>query len=72
MHNDDPDQAHGFDVLVREVLADETGNLGVGLRQLALVGLGTNYRCDPIADPEEPTLEDRDLTHDTGGWLEVR
>lgn len=72
VHGDDPDQAHRLDVLVREVLADEAGDLGVGLRQLALVGLGTNLFRDPIVVLEEHALEDGDLGGDTGGRLEIR
>lgn len=72
VHSDDPDQAHGFDVLVREVLADEAGHFGVRRGQLALVGLGTNLLRDPIAVLEEHALEDGDLGGDTGGRLEVR
>jgi len=72
VHSDDPYHAHGFDVLVREVLADEAGHFGVRRGQLALVGLGTNLLRDPIAVLEEHALEDGDLGGDTRGRLEVR
>ncbi len=72
VHSNDPPETHRFDLLVREVLADEAGNLSVGLRQLAFVGLGTNLLRDPIVVLEEHALEDGDLGGDTGGRPEVR
>ncbi len=72
VHSNDPNQAHGFDVLVREVFPDEAGHFGIRCGQLALVGLGTNLLRDPIAVLEEHALEDGDLGGDTGGRLEVR
>lgn len=72
VHGNDPPETHRFDLLVREVLADKAGDLGVGLRQFTLVGLGTNLFHDPIVVLEEHALEDGDLGGDTGGRLEIR
>lgn len=72
MHGDDPDQAHRFDVLVREVFPNKTGPFRVRRGQPALVGLSTNLLRDPIAILEEHALEDSNLGGDTGGRLEVR
>ncbi len=72
VHGNDPDQTHGFDLLVRELLTDEAGQFGVRLRKLALVGLGANLLRDPVVVLEEHALENRDFGRHAVGRLEVR
>ena len=73
VHNNDPPKAHPFDFFVRELLTDETGQLGVGLRELAIVGLGANLLRGPIvASKEHHALENGDFGRYAAGRLEVR
>ncbi len=72
VHGNDPDQTHGFDLLVRELLTDEAGQFGVRLRELALVGLGANLLRDPVVVLEEHALENRDFGRHAARRFEVR
>ncbi len=72
VHSNDVPQTHRFDLLVRELLTDETGQFGVRLRELALVGLGANLLRDPVVVLHEHTLENGDFGRHTVGRLEVR
>lgn len=72
VYGNDPDQTHGFDLLIRELLTDEAGQFGVRLRELALVGLGTNLRRDSVAVLEECTLENGNFGRHATRRLEVR
>jgi len=71
VHGDDPDQTHGFDLLVRKHSTDEASHFGIRDGKLALVGLGTNVLRDPINVFEEHTLEYSDFSRDTFRRLEV-
>jgi len=72
VHGNDPDQPHGFDLLVRELLTDEAGQFGVRLRELALVGFGANLLRDPVVVLEEHALENGDFGRHAARRLEVR
>jgi len=72
VHCDDPPPTHGFELLVRELLADEAGQFGVWLRELALVGLGANLLRGPVVVLEEHTLENGDFGRHAARRLEVR
>ncbi len=72
VHGNDVRQTHGFDLLVRELLTGETGQFGVRLRELALVGLGANLLRDPVVVLEEHVLENGDFGRHAAGRLEVR
>ena len=72
VHGDNPDQTHRFDLLVRELLTDEAGQFGVRLRELALVGIGTDLLRDPVVVLEEHALENRDFGRHAVGRLEIR
>ncbi len=72
VHRNDPDQTHRFDLLVRELLKDEAGQFGVRLRELALVGIGTDLLRDPVVVLEEHALENRDFGRHAVGRLEIR
>jgi len=72
VHYDDPPDTHGFDLLVRELLANETGQLDVRLGQLALVGFGTDLLRDPVVVLEEHALENGDFGRHATRRLEVR
>ncbi len=72
VHGNDVPQTHCFDLLVRELLTDEAGQLGVRLGQLALVGLGANLLRDPVVVLEEHALEKGDFGRHAVGRLEVR
>ena len=69
--NDAP-QPHRFDLLVRELLADEARQFGVQLGKLALVGLGADLLRDPVVVLEEHALEDGDFGRHAGRRLEGR
>ena len=58
VHDDDPPEAHGFDLLIRELLTDEADQFDVRLRELTLIGLDADLFCDPVVVLEEHTLED--------------
>ena len=64
VHDDDPTEAHGFQILIREHLANQAGHFGVGLGKPALLGFGTNLLGDTIVISGERTREDRDLGSD--------
>src|SRR3989344_2714998 len=70
MHDDEPNQAHDFDLLVRKLLADEAGNLGVGLLPLALARFRPDLAGDPVVVREERALQDGDLGGHARGGLE--
>ena len=78
VHGNDPDQPHGFDLLVRELLTDEAGQFGVRLRELALVGRSASFRIsanllrDPVVVLEEHALENSGFGRHAVGRLEVR
>src|SRR3989344_8425226 len=72
VHGNDPDQPHGFDLLVRELLTDEAGQFGVRYDELALVGLGANLLRGPALVLEEHALENSDFGRHAVGRLEVR
>jgi len=71
VHRNDVPHTHGFDLLVRKLLTDETGQFGVRLRELALVGLGANLH-DPVVVLEEHALENGDFGRHAVGRLEIR
>ncbi len=71
VHDDDPPQTHGLDVGIREHVADETANLGVGLHELTTRRLDANLVGDATVVGKDLALEDTDLGGDTGGRLEV-
>ncbi len=72
VHGNDPLEAHLLDLLVREHIADEARDLGVGLRELALVSLGLDERGDAILVREELALQDGDVHSDAVRGLEGR
>lgn len=72
MHGKDPDQPHGFDLLVRELQTDEAGQFGFRLAELALVGLGADLLRDPNVVLEEHALENGDFGRHAARRLEVR
>lgn len=72
VHGNDPDQTHRFDLLVRELLTDETRQFCVRLREIALVGLGADLLGDPVVVFEEHPLEDGDFGRYAVGRLEIR
>ena len=72
VHDDNPDQTHRFDLLVRELLTDEAVQFGVRLAELTLVGLGTNLLRDPVVVLEEHALDNRDFGRHAVGRLEIR
>ena len=72
VHGNDPDQTHGFDLPVRELLTDETRQFCVRLREIALVGLGADLLRDPVVVLEEHPLEDGDFGRYAVGRLEIR
>ncbi len=65
VHRDDPPQAHGRDLGVREHVSDETGQLGVGLDELAAGRLLADVLAgaSSVALPQDP-LEDSNLRRD--------
>lgn len=71
VHYHDPNQAHGFDVFIREVLANETGDLGVRCRELPLCRHFADVLGVAVIVLEEHALEDSDLVRHTLGRLEV-
>lgn len=72
VHDDDPQEAHRFQLLVRELFADEAGDFGVQLHELPSVGLGADLPGDAVVVTEEHALQDRDLGRHAIGWFEVR
>ena len=72
VHYDDPPDTHGFDLLVRELLADEAGQLDVRLKQLALVGFGIDLLRDPVVVLEEHAPKNSDFGRHATRRLEVR
>ena len=72
VHGNDPDQPHGFDLLVCELQTDEAGQFRIRLRKLALVGLGANLLRGPALVLEEHALENSDFGRHAVGRLEVR
>ena len=72
VHRDEPDQTHRFDVLIREILADEAGYFGIGFCELPLVGLGANLARDTILVGEKLSFENHAVVRDAGGRLEIR
>ncbi len=64
VHGNDADQAHGFDVRIRELFTDEAGHFGVRFRELAPFGLSANFRLYEVVVLEEHTLQDGDLGRD--------
>ena len=71
-HDNDTDQTHLLDLLIRELLADEAGQFGVRLGELALVGLGVDILRDPVLVLEGHALENRDFGRHAARRLEVR
>ncbi len=72
VHGNDTPQTHLLDLLVREVLTEEASELGVWLRELALVGLCTDLLRDPVVVREDHALENGNVCRDAIGRLEVR
>ncbi len=72
VHDNDPDQTHLLDLLIRELLTDEASELGVRLGELALVGLGVDILRDPVVVLEGHALENRDFGRHAARRLEVR
>ena len=70
VHRNDIPQTHGFNFLVREKFADETGQFGVRLRELPLVGLGADFLRDTVL--KERAHENSDFGQDAVCRLEVR
>ena len=70
MHHDDPQQMHRFYLAIREPLTDEASHFGVGLAELAPVGLLSNLARDPVAVLKEHALEDGHLGRHSAGRLE--
>ena len=71
VHAHDPPETHRLELLVAELLADEAGDLGMGVRELAALGGGADLLGDPIAIVPEGTDEHRDVVGDAVGRLEV-
>jgi len=76
---DDPQQTHLFDLLIRELLTDKTGQFGIRLQEIALVGRLEGFRVvtdilhGPVVVLEETAPENGDFDHGTGlGRLKVR
>ena len=61
VHADDPDETHGRDLIIGELLTDEARHLDVGLREPTLFGLRTDLLGDPVVVTEEHALQDGDL-----------
>ena len=72
VHSNDPPQAHGFDVLIRELFSDETCHFGVGLSEASLGRFRSNCFRDSVTVLEEHAFEHSDLGCHIVGWLEVR
>jgi len=72
VHCNDPPKTHGLNLLVRELLTDQAGDFGVGLGQVAAVGLGTNLLRGAVVVLEEHALENGDFGGHAGSRLEVR
>ena len=72
VHGDDPHETHDLDLRVGEHVADQAGELGVGLDELAARCLGTNVlgSANTVALPQHP-LEDTDLGRDASRGLEA-
>ncbi len=71
VHCHDPDQAHGFDLLVREFLSNEAGHFGVWLSKLPSGCVSADITGDPIVVLEKKSLEDDDFGRHSLGRLEV-
>lgn len=71
VHGNDPHQPHGLDLLVRKLVADQAGNLGVGGGQLALASLSTDLLGDAVTIVEEHALQDSNVVGDAGSRLEI-
>lgn len=72
VHGNDVPQTHGFDLLVRELQADEASEFWFRLAELALVSLGANLLRDPVVVLEEHALENGDFGRHAVGRLEGR
>ncbi len=71
VHGNDRPQTHCFDLLVRELLADEACEFGVGLYELAYECIHPNAPRGPIVVLKEHTLENGDLGGHAAGRREV-
>lgn len=71
VHDNNIPQTHRFDIIVRELLTDETGQFGVRLRELALGGLGVNLLRNPVVVLEETAPKNGDFGRHAVGRLEV-
>ena len=71
VHDDDPNETHGFELFVREVLPDEASHFGVRFREVPLGGFGANLLCDAVFVREERPFQDSNLGGDVLGGLEV-
>src|SRR3989338_8137630 len=72
VHGDDPQEIHGFDLLVRELLTDKAGQFGIRLRELALVGFDADFLGAPAFVLEEHALENSNFGRHAIGRLEIR
>ncbi len=71
VHGNDRPQTHCFDLLVRELLADEACEFGVGLYELAYECIHPNAPRGPIVVLKEHTLENGHLGGHAAGRREV-
>ncbi len=71
MHNEDPNETHGFNLLVREHVTDETGDFGVGLVPCAAGSFGADLLGEAIVFLEQPSFEHRDFSGDAARRFEV-
>ncbi len=71
VHGNDPPQTHGLDLLVRELFANQAGDVGIRLHEFHLIGLGADVLGDAVVVLEERTLEDDDLVRTRDRRLEL-
>ena len=71
VHGNDVPQTHLLDFLIRELLTDEAGELGVRLLKLPLVGLGADFLRDAVGVKEELALQNGDFGRHAARRLEI-
>lgn len=71
VHGNDPPETHGLDLLVRELFADQAGDVGVRRLEVHFLRLGADVLGDAIFILEKRTFEDDDLIRPSGGGFEV-
>lgn len=72
VHDNDAPQSHRFDLLIRELLANEAHDLDVGGGEFTLTGIDEDLPRDQIIVLKEYALENSDLGGYAVGWREVR